>query len=191
MTEDQTFVVGEALPRIATVSVHQGLRIAVTWKSGPRADQSDVVDLGPAIMTYKLYAPLRDNPDLFRTVHVINNGSALGWGDGEEIDMSAEGVEDLAGQAMTAVDFRLFMERHKFTQEAVAAQLGVSRRQVNYFLTSKAVPRTVALACAYLDFQSGEGADTAMDDRVGSNLEGTTSSRPVIVCRSKTTKADA
>ncbi len=153
MIENQTFIVGEVLPRIASVSIHQGFDIAVSWKVGSRAGQSDVVDLGPTIMTYKLYAPLRDNPDLFRTVHVINYGSALGWGDGEEIDMSAEGVEDLAEQVMTAADFRSFMDRHTFTQEAAAAQLGISRRQVNYFLTSKAIPRTVALACAYLNTQ--------------------------------------
>ena len=158
MTENQTFTVGEALPRIASVSVLQGFQVAVKWQAGARAGQSDVIDLGPAIMTYKLYAPLRDDPELFRTVHVINYGSALGWGDGEEIDMSAEGVEDLAEQAMTAAEFRAFMERHKFTQDAAAAQLGISRRQVNYFLTSKTIPRTVALACAYLDAQSGEGA---------------------------------
>lgn len=155
MNEDPTFIVGEILPRIASVSVHDHFRVAVTWDVGSRAGRSDVVDLGPAIMTYKVYAPLRDNPDLFRTVHVINYGTALGWGDGE-IDMSAEGVEDLAEQAMTAADFRSFMERHQFSQEAAAAQLGISRRQVNYYLSSKAIPRTLALACGYLDLKAEE-----------------------------------
>ncbi|RYC29310.1 hypothetical protein D3273_24680 [Lichenibacterium minor] len=153
MTDDQTFIVGEVLPRIASVSFHKDFQVTVTWEEGSRAGQSDVIDLGPAVMTHKIYAPLRDDPDFFRTVHVINYGSALGWGDGEEIDMSAEGVEDLAEQAMTASDFRLFMERHSFTQEAAAAQLGISRRQVNYFLTSKVIPRTIALACAGLNAQ--------------------------------------
>ena len=178
MTENQTFIVGDVLPRIASVSVHQGFHIAVTWEAGFRAGQSDVVDLGPAVMTYKLYAPLRDNPELFRSVHVINYGSALGWGDGEEIDMSAEGVEDLAEQAMTAADFRLFMERRKLTQNAAAAQLGISRRQVNYFLTSKTIPRTVALACAYLDSRSGEEVQTSATDLVSSQVDQTVSNRP-------------
>ncbi len=156
MTEEQAFIVGEILPQISSVSIHQGFHVVVTWESGSRAGKSDVVDLGPTIMTRKLYAPLRDDSDLFRTVRIINYGSALGWGNGEDIDMSAEGVEDLAEQTMTAADFRLFMDRHKLTQEAAAAQLGISRRQVNYFLTSKSVPRTVALACSYLDGLLGE-----------------------------------
>lgn len=151
MTNDHVFIVGEILPRIASVSVHRDFHVTVTWGEGSRAGRSDVVDLGPTIMTYKLYAPLRDNPSLFQTVRVINYGSALGWGNGEEIDMSAEGVEDLAEQAMTASDLKSFLERHGFTQEAAAAQLGISRRQVNYYLTSKSIPRTVALACAYID----------------------------------------
>ena len=149
MGEQQTFIVGEVLPRIAAVAAQEGFYGAVTWKGGPRAGRSDVVDLGPAIMTLKPYAPLRSDPAPFTTVHVINHGVALGWGD--DIDMSADGVEELVEQSMTTADFRAFMERHRFTQEAAAARLGISRRQVNYLLTSKAIPRTVALACAYLD----------------------------------------
>ena len=146
MSETDVFTVAEALPRIDEVSPRDDLAVLVTWKSGER----QVVDLAPDIFKFKIYAPLRENSELFRSVHVDGWGSLIAWGGGE-ISMSASAVDALAAQVMTSTDFKAFLARHRLTLDAAAAQLGVSRRQAAYFASNKSIPRTVALACAYLD----------------------------------------
>lgn len=109
MSETDTFVVGEPLPRIASVTAQEAFQVTVTWKEGARAGKADVVDLGPELFKFKLYAPLRSDPALFRTVRVENWGSSLAR-DGTAADMSASKVLDLAAQAMTSADFAAFVK---------------------------------------------------------------------------------
>lgn len=92
MSESDTVVVRRELPRVAAIRALDGTRVAVTWTSG--AEQP--VDLAPMIATYKLYAPLRENPLLFETVHVGERGSSIAWGEGDTIDMSAVALKRLA-----------------------------------------------------------------------------------------------
>jgi len=61
----------------------------VEWSDGR---DREIVDLSPIVHRYRIYRPLRDNPDLFATVHVVDEGSAIAWGTGG-IDMSAVVVE--------------------------------------------------------------------------------------------------
>jgi Protein of unknown function (DUF2442) len=84
-------VIGMPLPRLAFVAcVNGAYEIAVRWVAG----LVDLVDLAPLILTHKLYTRLRDNPDLLRTVHLIEGGSAIAWGTGD-IDMAATSIERL------------------------------------------------------------------------------------------------
>lgn len=152
MSATDTIRVGEPLPLIASVSPHDRWIVAVTWADGRR----QLVDLAPVIFTYKLYRPLRDDPALFRTVHIVDGGSALGWGDDNWIDMDASSVARLADEAMEPADFAGFLKRHKLTYDAAAAQLGISRRLVAYYASERQVPRYIALACAYLDERLGD-----------------------------------
>ena len=146
--DDDAFAVGDPLPEIASVMHGSGrFEVAVTWKTGSGA----VVDIAPDIFTFKAYAPLRDDHDLFKTVHVVNDGSAIGWGMDDSIDMPATAIERLVKQAMTTARFQTFLSGNKFTRDAAAAQLGISRRLVGYYASGeKRVPRHIALACAYL-----------------------------------------
>lgn len=152
MSATDTIRVGEPLPLIASVSPHDRWTVAVTWADGRRQR----VDLAPAVFTYKLYRPLRDDPTLFRTVHIVDGGSAIGWGDDESIDMDASTVGRLAEEAMEPADFAGFLKRHRLTYDAAAAQLGISRRLVAYYASERQVPRYIALACAYLDGKLSE-----------------------------------
>ena len=102
-------------------------------------------------MTYKVYRPLRENPELFKSVHLTADGAAIAWGNDDAIDMAATTVERLAEEAMEPSDFRGWLERHHFTYEAAAAQLGISRQLVGYYAGKHRVPRYIALACRYLD----------------------------------------
>jgi hypothetical protein len=137
---------GVPLPRMSTVQALPDFRLSVTWAEGSRAGLADTVDLAPVINTYKFYRRLRKDREQFLTAHLVDDGNAIVWGDGT-IDMSAELIEDLAEQAMTPQDFARFLERNKLTQEAAAALLGYSRRQIGYYVSTGPIPRVVALAC--------------------------------------------
>jgi hypothetical protein len=147
MTATDTIRVSEPLPLIASVSPHDRWTVVVTWADGRR----QLVDLAPVVFTYKLYRPLRNDPALLRTVHIVDGGSAIAWGHDDAVDMDASTVARLADEAMEPADFAGFLKRHKLTYAAAAAQLGISRRLVAYYASERQVPRYIALACAYLD----------------------------------------
>jgi len=139
------------MPRLASVVPTQGFSVAVEWAEGPRAGRRDTVDLAPDILTYRFYRPLRDNPHFFSTLHLVDDGAAIAWGDDESIDMPATAVERLAEQTMVAADFNRFLGRNHLTFDAAAAQLGISRRLVAYYAAGQPIPRHIALACERLD----------------------------------------
>lgn len=153
MTDLDTFSVGDPLPSIATVVALDAFDVAVVWQTGRHFGQREIVDLAPAVLGFKIYAPLRDDPDLFRTIHVQDHGMGVAWGDGR-IDMASTTIEDLAGETMTSQDFSAFMARHDFTLDRVAAELGISRRMAAYYRKQRKVPRYIALACAYVDLRT-------------------------------------
>ena len=158
--DDEVVIVGQRLPRIVAVAPLDGLNVVVTWHAGARGRDREVVDLGPAVARFKLYAPLQDDPSLFATVHVQEHGYGVAWGGGA-IDMASTTIADAADETMTAEDFAAFMARHGFTLDRVAAELGISRRMAAYYKKQARVPRTVALACRYIDGQAvlvGDGA---------------------------------
>jgi hypothetical protein len=143
------FETGKPLPKLASVTCVDSTRrqISVHWLSGPRVNRLEMVDLSPLVDTLKFYSPLRKNSALFATVHLINGGSAIAWGQNDEIDMSASSVARLAAQTMTGDDFKSFLFRHNLTQEAAAACLGRSKRSIAGYTEMKYVPRVIVLAC--------------------------------------------
>ena len=121
-------------------------RVQVSWAEGNRAGRTEVVDLSPLIDTHRFYAPLRDDAHLFDSVHLLDGGEAIAWGD-DAIDMAANSVERLAAETMSADDFRAFLKRNGLTQESAAKILGRSRRSVAAYANQGGIPRVVALAC--------------------------------------------
>lgn len=67
-------------------------RLSVTWSTGARAGRTDEVDVSSIIRAYKIYRPLRDDPALFATVTLIEDGFVVGW-DGPDLEMTAEVIE--------------------------------------------------------------------------------------------------
>jgi hypothetical protein len=139
---------GTPSPAIGSIVVDDGQHRLITtaWAAGKRQGRTEQVDLSPIIDAYRVYRPLRDNVALFETAHVIDDGFAVAWGDGE-IDMSAASIERLAEEAMTGEDFVAFLDRNSLTHQAAAAALGRSKRQIEYYLHQEQLPRIVALAC--------------------------------------------
>ena len=95
MSETDIVAVVRKLPRIPAVRAIGATRVRVTWSRGGEQD----VDLSPIIERYRLYAPLRSDPDLFGSVHVGHDGSCIAWGDDNAIDMSATSIERLSETA--------------------------------------------------------------------------------------------
>lgn len=143
--------VGEPMPNIERVSPKEPYRVDVFWRSGRRQGRSSLVDLAPLILSKKIFVPLRDNDTLFRTVHVVEGGAAIAWGDGSEIDMASTTIESLADETMTPADFAEFLRRNELSFDSAAAQLGISRRLVAYYAKERTIPRYISLACAYLE----------------------------------------
>jgi hypothetical protein len=152
--------VGDPMPRIEKVSPVSATSIEASWRTGRRQGSSSAVDLAPLIFSLKSFAPLRNDEALFRTVHVVEDGAAIAWGAGDELDMAAATVERLAEETMTAADFAEFLKRNRMSLDSAAAQLGISRRLVAYYTKERKIPRYIALACAYLD-RTGASANVA------------------------------
>jgi hypothetical protein len=148
MNETDTITIGAPLPQIAAIAHRGAYEFAVSWKNGDRSPE--VIDLAPVILTHRLYRPLRDDPGLLSSVHPVENGSAVAWGDGS-IDMAATTIERISEEVMTPADFRAWMQQHRLTYDAAAGALGISRRLVAYYASQRRIPRYIALACRYLD----------------------------------------
>ena len=134
------------MPRLARVAADEDHQLVVTWAEGDRDGRTETVDLAPLIFTLRFYRLLRENLELFKTVRLIDNGTAIAWGDGE-IDMAATSVERLAEESMTNQDFRDWMSANKLSYSTTSAALGISRRMVAYYAKDTPIPRYIALAC--------------------------------------------
>jgi len=141
----------KVLPRIAAVTPgDEKLTLRVRWDKG---DES-LIDVSGIIESFRLYAPLRQSPELFRQMRVGEYGTDIVWT--EEIDMSADTLWRLAqeqpGATMTPDQFRHWRERKAYTLDTAARALGISRRMVAYYEQgNRPIPRVVALATRGLD----------------------------------------
>ena len=141
------------LPRL--VSVRPTTRfpvLEIRWQGG----EQHRVDLSGPLSAFKFYTPLRDNPDLFKTVRLGDLGTDIVWDGG--IDMSSDTLRRLAdeqtGHTISAEGFRKWRERNAHTLDTVARALGLSRRMVAYYEQGeKPIPRFVALATKALELQ--------------------------------------
>jgi hypothetical protein len=141
MSENDIVDSGIPLPRMATVQPLPDYVLKVKWAEGPRAGREDLVNVSPAI---------------------AEDGDAVTWGS-EDLMMSADTIQSLAQESWTPKEFVNFLNRNKLTQEAAAALLGRSRRQIATYVMTGPIPRVVALACYGLEslrrdrFVSGDG----------------------------------
>ena len=137
---------GVPFPRIGRIEVRPNQTLRVTWIEGGRANTTDDVSLAPVINSFKIYRPLRGNEALFSSAKLVEGGDVVAW-DGDDLEMTAGTIEELAQQTMTPADFAAFLQRHDLTQGQAAALLGRSRRQIGYYLSTGPIPRIVSLAC--------------------------------------------
>jgi len=141
----------KVLPRIAAVKAGPSpFTLRITWEKGGESG----VDVSGMIGSFRLYAPLRRAPALFRKVRVGEHGTDVVWTD--SIDMSADTLWRLAqeqtGATMSADAFRHWRERKAYTLQEAASALGISRRMIAYYEEgNRPIPRVVALAARALE----------------------------------------
>jgi DNA-binding XRE family transcriptional regulator len=141
----------KALPRIASVAPgRKSLTLDIRWNTGDRS----LVDVSALINSFRVYAPLRTNPKLFRQVRVGEHGADIVWSG--DLDLSNDTLWRLAqeqsGATMSAEAFRRWRESRGFTLESAAKALGVSRRMIAYYEKGeRPIPRVVALATRGLE----------------------------------------
>jgi DNA-binding transcriptional regulator YiaG len=139
------------LPRIMAVAPgERPMTLRVCWDKGAES----LIDVSGIIQSFRVYAPLRESPELFRQVRVGEHGTDIVWTD--EIDMAADTLwrlaQEQAGETMTPDAFRHWRERKAYTLDEAARALGLSRRMVAYYETGdRPIPRVVALATRALD----------------------------------------
>ncbi len=150
MSEDNAMPY-KRLPRITrVVAGEQPYTLRIAWDHGGES----LVDVSRLIGTFRVYTPLRHDPNLFRQVRVGEYGTDIVWTD--ELDMSADTLWRLAqeqsGATMSADEFHAWRLRKDYTLDDAAAALGVSRRMVaHYDHGDKPIPRPIALATLGLD----------------------------------------
>jgi len=143
------------LPRIVAVAPGEHpMTLRVRWDKG----EARLIDLSGMIQSFRVYAPLRQSPELFRQVRVGEYGTDVVWTD--EIDIAADTLwrlaREQAGETMTPDAFRHWRERKAYTLDEAARALGLSRRIVAYYEKGdRPIPRVVALATQALGVVSG------------------------------------
>lgn len=141
---DDMVSVGAPIPRIQKALPLGGRKVAVVWTDG----RTKTIDLAPALAGYKVYAALRTDDALFRTLAVGEYGSAIQWADGS--DFSAEWIEALPPAGMPNSEFRGLMEHLDLSPGDMAATLEVPRRLIDDYISTKPIPNHIALALLYL-----------------------------------------
>jgi DNA-binding XRE family transcriptional regulator len=141
----------KTIPRIEAVEAgEQPFTLHVRWAQGGQS----VIDVSGMIQAFRVFAPLRADPQMFAAVAVGEYGTHVAWSD--EIDMASSTLWRLAqeqsGATITAEAFRRWRERKAYTLDTAAQALGLSRRTVAYYdRGTRPIPRTVALAVKALD----------------------------------------
>jgi hypothetical protein len=130
--------------RVADVEYNGDYTLRLRWVN----DKALVVDLREPVFRLKGMRPLRDTV-AFALAGVGEGGHTVVWPG--EIDIGAARLLEMAleqnGRA-DAVEFIRWRWKHGLSLTEAAEALGLSRRQVAYYVSGEhAVPRTVLLAC--------------------------------------------
>ena len=135
-------------PSIKSVCPDGDRRLVITWKGGAES----IVDVSKHLADYAVFAPLRDDDDLFRKVTVGEWGWCAHWSD--DLEISSDTLWRLALEQGGSW-LRAWRAAHNMTQAEAASALGVSPRMWRYYeADSHLLPKTVRLAGIGLDAQA-------------------------------------
>lgn len=145
MDSNEIIRVGRPIPRIESAEALDRRNVRILWRG---AVEPMLVDVGPALMNLRIFARLRTDDDLFRSLRVSEFGDCLEWPDGAEL--SAIWIEELADASLDNAQFRDAMDQLQMSLDGMAARLGVARRLIADYRKDKPIPKSIALATRYL-----------------------------------------
>jgi hypothetical protein len=120
----------------------------VTWRGGAES----LIDVGPHLARYTVFAPLRRDDRKFRSVTVGEWGWSAHWSD--DMEISSDTLWRLALEQGSAW-LKAWRADHGMTQTEAAVALGVSPRMWRYYEAgTHLMPRTVRLACVGFDAEA-------------------------------------
>lgn len=136
------------LPRIAEVWPDpSAVAIKIVWKNNVRKPDY-VVLLGWIASGGELLAPLREAAT-FGTAKVINDGSAVGWAEDDDLTIDAVHLAKLADEqrAFTVKDLRNWQSHSNLSNSEAAALMGVSLSTWNaYKAGESSIPSVMGIA---------------------------------------------
>jgi|SRR6185295_2063808 len=126
-------------------------RLKVLWEDG----REDVVDLAGVIYSYKVFAPLRDDPKRFRRLKAIDRGYAIAWNDA--MDFSAQSLRRLADEQrpMSGQELRAFERENGLTAADTATVFDVGVRTIKVYRQAERLPIPVAMAIRAMRAEPG------------------------------------
>jgi hypothetical protein len=134
----------EKMLQVTSVKVTGDYGVQLRWSNG----KSFPVDLREPIFKLKGLKPVREK-SAFAQVFIGEGGHSLEWPG--ELDIGATRLWEMALEQNGHADAAQFIRwrwRHALSLTAAAEALGLSRRQVAYYVSGEhEVPRTVLLAC--------------------------------------------
>jgi uncharacterized protein (DUF433 family) len=98
MTNDVEGIDPSPFASIGSLRVAGPRTLEITWSSGSRAGVVETVDISSVLERFKIFTPLRDDPALFATARLIEDGDVIAW-DGPDLELTAETIA-----AMTEAD---------------------------------------------------------------------------------------
>jgi hypothetical protein len=135
----------EKLPRIESLTVEEGLSLALKFADG----WSATVDLSRFIGDFPSLTALGD-PVLFAKATIEEWGSGVTWDDEGPLSIAATTLYRIAAEQSgdEAKCFDAWMARHGFSASKAADALGMTRRSIiSYRTGSRPIPKVVGLAC--------------------------------------------
>lgn len=151
--------------RLTRVKAQPGYRLQLCFANG----KTFSVDLTDDVEHFEPYQPLRDRR-LFARVALGEGGYSIVWPT-DALDMGADTLWQYALEQngrRDAAEFIRWRWRHRLSLSAAAEALGLSRRQVAYYVSGEhEVPRTVLLACKGWEAERGLAAGHRAAARLG------------------------
>jgi hypothetical protein len=133
---------------IRALTAEAAQQLVITWKGGAES----IVDVSDLLSRFAVFAPLRSDPNLFKTARVGEWGWCAHWSD--EIEISADTLWRLALE-QGAAWLRTWRAAHGMTQAEASKALGVGPRMWRYYEAgTHLLPKTVRLAAIGLDAQA-------------------------------------
>jgi|JI10StandDraft_1071094.scaffolds.fasta_scaffold50665_8 hypothetical protein len=130
--------------KLTSLAVVGSNALELEWDDGVsgRVDLTDLIASRPGLKGIR-------SVRAFSKAAISDDGWSVEWSDG--VDFGApqlrRWMDEQAGEAMPAAEFRQWVEHHDLTLDAAASELGLSRRMIAYYLSGeKAIPKTVLLA---------------------------------------------